>query len=200
MKALIVFAHPRKVSFTHSLVKRIHQSLEKKGYEVTVRDLYDLNFDPVLREDDVVFVEDGKFTRKHKEFPADVQVEQQHILDNDLLVYVFPSWWNGMPAIFKGYIDRVFQHGFAYSFEDPTIRDKFTNKRVIYFTPTGQPQNEDGSDTPINAAMRTLISNWLFNGNGAQLIDHVFYGRVPYKSTEELEAYLDDAEKRIMEL
>lgn len=47
-KALIVFAHPRKESFTHALVARVEQALRKNGIEVTVRDLYALGFDPVL--------------------------------------------------------------------------------------------------------------------------------------------------------
>ena len=64
----------------------------------------------------------------------------------------------------------------------------------------GQPQNADGSLTPIDQAMKFLTSDWLFNSNDAQVIDHVFYGRVPYLTSEELENYPLDAEFRIQQL
>lgn len=199
-KALIVFAHPRKESFTHALVARVEQALRKNGADVTVRDLYALGFDPVLRGEDTIHIENGRFVRDAAAYPADVQVEMDLIAESDLLVYIFPSWWNGMPAIMKGYVDRVFQHGFAYSFESDQPRQLFSTKKAIFFTPTGQPQNADGSLTPIDQAMKFLTSDWLFNSNDAQVLDHVFYGRVPYLAREELEAYLQDAEARIQRI
>ncbi len=197
MKALIVFAHPRKESFTYSLVARVQNALRKNGADVVLRDLYELGFDPVLRGPDTIHIENGHFVREAEYFPADVQVEMDLIAASDLLVYIFPSWWNGMPAIMKGYVDRVFQHGFAYSFESDEPRKLFASKKALFFTPTGQPQPADGSLTPIDQAMKLLTSDWLFNSNDAQVLDHVFYGRVPYLTPEELEAYLRDAEERI---
>ncbi len=196
-KALIVFAHPRKESFTHALVARVEQALRNNGIEVTVRDLYALGFDPVLRGEDAIHIENGQFVRDAAAYPADVQVEMDLIAESDLLVYIFPSWWNGMPAIMKGYVDRVFQHGFAYSFESDELRQLFSTKKAMFFTPTGQPQNADGSLTPIDQAMKFLTSDWLVNRNDAQVLGHVFYGRVPYLTRDELEVYLQDGEERI---
>lgn len=200
MKALIVFSQPREVSFSHALVERLTNALEAKGYEVNVRDLYKMNFNPILDGPDMIYVEDGTFTRENSEFPEDVKIEQQLMLDSDLLIYVFPIWWNGMPAIMKGYVDRVFQHGFAYSFESDEPKKRLGGKKALFFCPTGQPQNEDGTDTPLDRSIKTVTSEWMFNSNGVEVIDHVFYGRVPYLSREELEVYLQDAENRIKEL
>lgn len=200
MKALIVFAHPKKESFTHSLVQRLSDSLIEKGYEVNLRDLYAMNFQPVLAGEDAVHIKEGRFVRDNEDFPEDVRQEQQFIEESDLLIYVFPIWWNGMPAIMKGYVDRVFQHGFAYSFESDEPKKRFSKKRVLFFSPTGQPQNEDSSDTPLNRAIKTVTSEWMFGSNGAEIIDHVFYGKVPYLSRDELTKYLADAENRIKEL
>ncbi|HEM3540247.1 TPA: flavodoxin family protein, partial [Streptococcus suis] len=75
-----------------------------------------------------------------------------------------------------------------------------STKKAIFFTPTGQPQNADGSLTPIDQAMKSLTSEWLFNSNGAQVIDHIFYGRVPYLTREELELYLVDAREQIQRI
>lgn len=195
MKALIVFAHPRKGSFTHALVERVSGALKKKDYEVEVRDLYAMNFNPVLAGEDAIHVENGKFVRDQEVFPKDVQEEQQLIEESDLLIYVFPSWWNGMPAMMKGYVDRVFQHGFAYSFESDEPKERFSSKKALFFTPTGQPQDE--GETPLDRAIKMVTSEWMFGSNGTEVIDHVFYGRVPYRSREELEEYLQDAENRI---
>ncbi|MGQ7407913.1 NAD(P)H-dependent oxidoreductase [Streptococcus suis] len=194
---MIVFAHPRKESFTHALVARVEQALRKNGIEVTVRDLYGLGFDSVLRGEDAIHIENGQFVRDAAAYPADVQVEMDLIAESDLLVYIFPSWWNGMPAIMKGYVDRVFQHGFAYSFESDELRQLFSTKKAMFFTPTGQPQNADGSLTPIDQAMKFLTSDWLVNRNDAQVLGHVFYGRVPYLTRDELKVYLQDGEERI---
>lgn len=199
-KALIVFSQPRETSFTHSLVDRIARKLEQKDYEVTIRDLYKMNFNPILDGPDMIHIENGKFVRDHADFPEDVKVEQQLMLDSDLLIYVFPIWWNGMPAMMKGYVDRVFQHGFAYSFENDEPKKRFAGKKALFFSPTGQPQNEDGSDTEIDRAVKEVTSKWMFSSNGVEVIDHVFYGKVPYLSREELELYLQDAEKRIEKL
>ncbi|WP_066194666.1 NAD(P)H-dependent oxidoreductase [Gracilibacillus timonensis] len=200
MKALIVFCHPREESFSHALLERITKTLVAKGYQVNVRDLYKMDFQPILTGPEMIHIEDDVFVRENKEFPADVQAEMQYMLESDLYLYIFPSWWNGMPAMMKGYFDRVFQHGFAYSFDDETVADQFAGKRALFFTPTGQPQQIDGKENPLTAPIRTLTSGWLFNGNDVEVIDHVFYGSVPYLTTEELERYLQDAEKRIMEL
>ncbi|MFB1049835.1 NAD(P)H-dependent oxidoreductase [Paraliobacillus sp. JSM ZJ581] len=197
MKALIVFAHPREGSFSHALLERITKALEAKQYEVNVRDLYKMNFNPLLDGRDMIHIENGTFVRENETFPEDVLKEMQYMLESDLYIYIFPSWWNGMPAIMKGYIDRVFQHGFAYSFEDDEAKKRFKGKRALFFTPTGQPQQIDGKENPLLAPIRTLTSGWLFNGNSVEVIDHIFYGKVPYLTRVELELYLQDAEERI---
>ena len=200
MKALIVFSHPREGSFSHALLERIKKELEAKDYEVNVRDLYKINFNPLLDGSNMIHIENGNFVRENETFPKDVREEMQYMLESDLYIYIFPSWWNGMPAIMKGYIDRVFQHGFAYSFEDDEAQKRFEGKRALFFTATGQPQQIDGKENPLTEPIRTLTSGWLFNGNSVEVIDHVFYGRVPYLTREELELYLQDAEERIKAL
>lgn len=200
MKALIVYAHPRRESFSYALLNTVENQLKANGHEVVVRDLYQINFNPILQGRDAIHIEDGKFVRESASYPADVLVEQQYILESDLLIYIFPIWWNGMPAIMKGYVDRVFQHGFAYSFEDDEPQRRFAGKKALFFTPTGQPQNEDGTDTKLNAAIKLLTSQWMFGSNNVEVIDHIFYGRVPYKTKEELTIYLEHAQQIINSL
>ncbi len=199
MKALIVYAHPRKESFSYALLERVVNALEKKKIEVEVRDLYQMQFHPILDGPDMIHTNQGEFIRENDDYPEDVQVEQALIEESDVLIYLFPIWWNGMPAIMKGYIDRVFQHGFAYSFTSDEPKKRFAGKRALFLTPTGQPQNIEGEDTKLTRAIKTLTSEWLFNSIDVEIIDHVFYGRVPYLTRAELEQYLLATEKLIEE-
>lgn len=115
------------------MLKQVQHTLCEKGLEVEVRDLYQLNFQPVLAGEDTIHVGEGNFVRDQEIFPPDVLVEQEKILQIDLLIYVFPIWWNGMPAIMKGYFDRVFQHGFAYSFESEEPKKEFCGEEGVVF-------------------------------------------------------------------
>lgn len=197
MKVLIVYAHPREEGLNRGILEAAVQTLEKNNHEVTVRDLYEINFNPVLEGADTIHIVDGKFVRDNETYPEDVLYEQQLILENDLLLYIFPIWWNSYPAIFKGYIDRVFAHGFAYSFEDNKAHERFEGKKALFFSTTGQPQQENGIDTPLTQAIKTTTSNWMFNANSVEVLDHVFYGRVPYLNQDELDSIILDVKERL---
>ncbi|NMD54027.1 MULTISPECIES: NAD(P)H-dependent oxidoreductase [Tsukamurella] len=101
--ALWVSAHPRSDSLTARLRDIGVARLREDGWGVDVADLYAERFDPVL-------VDEGG---------ADVRAEQRRLLAADLVVLQFPLWWYGPPAMLKGWIDRVFERGFAYDVPDP---------------------------------------------------------------------------------
>jgi NAD(P)H dehydrogenase (quinone) len=80
------------------------------GHEVELADLYGEGFDPRLRPEDYAQFEGGTM-------PDDVLVEQARVERAAALVLAFPVWWWSMPAMLKGWIDRVWSEGWAYSFE-----------------------------------------------------------------------------------
>lgn len=139
-----------------------------------VSDLYEMDFQPVLAGEDTIHIVEGHFIRDQPLFPVDVRIEQEKNMQSDLLIYIFPIWWNGMPAILKGYIDRVFQHGFSYSFESDEPKKRFAGKKTIFLTPTGQPQAMDGEDTELTKAIKLLTSEWIFNGVDVEILGHLF--------------------------
>lgn len=104
MHALWVIAHPDPASLNAHLRETGCQALREDGWEVEVSDLYADRWDPVL-------VTEGG---------PDVAAEQDKLRRADLVVLQFPLWWYGMPAMLKGWIDRVFEAGFAYDVIDPT--------------------------------------------------------------------------------
>lgn len=124
MKAHIVLAHPDGRSFNGQLVNVTRLKLESAGYEVTHSDLCANNFDPCEgpKHYQELSSNSGRFhaqteQRFHAEnntTPQDVAAERDKLLQSDLLIVHFPLWWFGMPAILKGWIDRVFVYGSVY--------------------------------------------------------------------------------------
>ncbi|WP_314064056.1 NAD(P)H-dependent oxidoreductase [uncultured Vagococcus sp.] len=196
MKTLIVYAHPRKESFCQGILEMAVSTLSTGGNEVIVRDLCAMNFDPVLKSEETIHIRDGKFTRDLDEPLADVKVEQELIIEADLLIYIFPIWWNAMPAIMKGYVDRVFSHGFFYNM-DGSPDPRLSGKQAYMISTTGQPQ--ESSDTNgLNDAIRRLSSEWMFtDNNGIKLLGHDIYGSVPYLEKDKLRAILKEIEDNL---
>ncbi len=123
MKAHIVLAHPESKSFNGQLANITHSNLKAAGWEVTYSDLYADNFDPRegpmhygnLSDSERFHAQtEQRFNAENGTTPHDVAVERDKMLQSDLLVVHFPLWWFGMPAILKGWIDRVFVYGSVY--------------------------------------------------------------------------------------
>ncbi len=123
MKILIVYAHPEPQSLNGSLKNLAVETLTRQGHEVQVSDLYAMRWKAVADEADFserhdaqrlnYGSESGHALRGGTQAP-DIAAEQIKLLWADAVILQFPLWWFGMPAILKGWIDRVYAHGFAY--------------------------------------------------------------------------------------
>jgi NAD(P)H dehydrogenase (quinone) len=109
-KVYLIVAQPSKSSLSHASFESLKNGLEAAGHEVKTLDLYEENFDPVL-----VFNENK--LRRDLQHDPEMQIYREMISWADHLIFVFPIWWSGMPAILKGFIDRVFAKGFAYEYD-----------------------------------------------------------------------------------
>lgn len=126
MKYLIVYAHPEPKSLTGYLKDRAVEGLLAAGHEVEVSDLYKMKWKAVADADDFLPGTPGvdpsrlDYEAASREAFAggsqsrDITEEQQKLLWADAVILHFPIWWYGMPAILKGWIDRVYAYGFAY--------------------------------------------------------------------------------------
>lgn len=132
-KALYVYVHPEAESFNRQLFETGLAAL-KQNYDVEVSDLYAMGFQPVLADPDLGkhASEDGTFldrwsqaTKSHA-LPSDVLEEQRKLREAELIVFQFPLWWYSVPAMLKGWIDRVFSAGFGFDVVDPATG--FTRK------------------------------------------------------------------------
>ncbi len=110
MKYLIISSHPYNGSFNAAAAEGISAKLLEKGEEVKRIDLVTDGFDPVMREEDLSRWRTGESADPH------VEEYQRKIEEADVLVFPFPSWWGTMPAVLKGFCDKVLLLGWAYKY------------------------------------------------------------------------------------
>ncbi len=108
MRTLIVVAHPLAESFTHAAAARVKATLERRGLDVDLIDLYADDFDPRLTAAE----RRAYFAPVHDTDAVANYVERLRAAQK--LVFVFPQWWFGPPAIMKGFFDRVIAPGVAF--------------------------------------------------------------------------------------
>ena len=129
MKTLIITAHPSKSGFTHRIAQQYGKAASEKGSIVEILDLYAKeNRQDFLQFEDI------------KEMPIDPSVErmQKKIAESDELVFVFPLWWYGEPAIMKNFWDKNFAARFAYHYVDGKPVGLLSGKAArVFFTSDG---------------------------------------------------------------
>ena len=125
MKALVLFAHPCEESFGSALHAGIVDSLAARGWDVDDCDLYAENFQPVLTTDE---------RRGYHEVPANIEPVRDYVerlRAAEALIFSFPVWNFGYPAILKGFLDRVFLPGVSFKLVDGKVRPNLTNIRKL---------------------------------------------------------------------
>ncbi|MDR1046702.1 MAG: NAD(P)H-dependent oxidoreductase [Treponema sp.] len=111
MHVFIVYAHPCEDSFSSEIRDSFIRGLESAGHSFTVSDLYRMNFNALMCEAEY---RREAFYRGDLPVPQDVAEEQKKINNSDALVFICPLFWSDVPAILKGWFDRVWTYGFAY--------------------------------------------------------------------------------------
>lgn len=105
-RVLVILGHPNARSFCGAMSQQYAEAARAAGHQVRVMALGELLFDPVLHEG----------YNQVQALEADLQAAQAQLLWAEHVVLVFPIWWGGIPALLKGFIDRVFLPGFAFKY------------------------------------------------------------------------------------
>lgn len=145
MKTLLVFAHARRSSLTGQVAEAFAEAAGGHGHAFEWADLAGENFDPVLREAD-----EPDWDNPRKIYSEDVRREMQRIERNEATVMIFPVYWWSMPALLKGWIDRVWNNGWAYGDR------KFPQKRAWMIGVAGGSEGsfaKRGYDTAIRTQL-----------------------------------------------
>ncbi len=134
MHVLLVHAHPRADSLSAALRDAARSALESAGHTVEVRDLYAEGFDPAM---------DAEERGRHHDIPRNLEGIEDHVASlrrAEALLLVYPTWWYGMPAMLKGWFDRIWAPGVAFNLGDGAIEPLLTNiRRIGVVTTYGSP-------------------------------------------------------------
>ncbi|WP_424944698.1 NAD(P)H-dependent oxidoreductase [Aliiroseovarius crassostreae] len=205
MKALVVSATPEPQSFTASMAQTSCRVLAEEGYQVTHSDLYAMDWNPVAsaadfgdraKDDYLVYALEQRNGVSTQTIAPDIQRELDKLMECDLLVLNFPIYWFSVPAIMKGWFDRVIVSGLCYGGVRFYDRGGLRGKRV-YTAATlgGQPHmfGENAVHGPMNTMLSPLLRGTL-GYTGMEVLDPFLAWHVPYISQEAREEMMQDYE------
>lgn len=144
-RALVVYANPEPRSFGAAVRDECISALQSQGMDVEVSDLYEMEFNPVARAEDFAvrrfperlwYDREQQHNVRHGRLAEDVAAEAQKLERCDLLVLVFPLWWFSVPAILKGWFDRVLVKDIAYGSGRRYETGGYVGKRAQLITTT----------------------------------------------------------------
>jgi NAD(P)H dehydrogenase (quinone) len=162
---LIVYAHEEPHSFNAAMKNLAVTTLEDQGHSVVVSDLYWMKFKAVADAGDFLERRDKSYLKRQMEEKAavalgtlshDIVIEQQKLLAADLVVFQFPLWWFGLPAMLKGWVDRVMTMGFAYDSGQRNDQGGLKGRRAMLALTTGGPE-ASYAETGINGPMDRIL-------------------------------------------
>lgn len=185
-RALIVYSHPNPQSFCHAIKETAVRVLAGANGSAVLRDLYAVGFDPILSGNDLTALQAGVT-------PEAIATEQAYVREAQLLVFIYPIWWAGLPAMMKGYIDRVFTNGFAFRINEHGTEGLLGGKRVMLFTTAGAT-NALYEATGMEKALRQTSDEGIFRFCGMEVVHHALFGSVTSVDDTTRQRYLAEVE------
>ncbi|WP_299780622.1 NAD(P)H-dependent oxidoreductase [uncultured Formosa sp.] len=176
MKHLIIYAHPNKASLNHHFKQTVVDILTQHNHDVIVRDLYHIDFNPILSLSDIGGQRKG-------EVSDDVKMEQDFISWADIITFIYPIWWTGMPAIMKGYIDRVFSYGFAYRYDQGIQKGLLSGKEIFVINTQGK-SNTEYKEIGMDQALSLTSDKGIFSYCGFEIKQHFFFDKADMADKE----------------
>lgn len=176
MNHLIVVAHPLSSSLTMSLTRLYAAELEKLGHAQRTYDLYRMGFNPVLSATEL----------GNTDHPTSfiIRKAQEEIRAADVLTAIYPLWWLSMPAMMKGYIDRVLARGFAYEAHNGVVRGLLSGKKCVLITLSAAPLAVLQQNGRWDAVL-ALQDAHIFRSAGFDLLEHLHFDNVePHLAAE----------------
>jgi NAD(P)H dehydrogenase (quinone) len=211
VKILIVFAHHEPKSFSSALLERSVATLEAEGHQVVVSDLYAMGFNPVASASDFTvrrfpealqYDREQKFAHDNSGFAADIQAELDKLVWCDFLILQFPLWWWSVPAMMKGWIDRIFINGLVYGKGRRMDTGGLAGRRTMLSLTTGCYPDmvaPDGLLGDLNISLWHLHSGTLAYAGFSVLPPFVAWS-IHYTDQEQRQRYLNEYADRLRRL
>lgn len=204
MNILIVHAHPEPQSFTTAMKDLAVEHFEEQGHSVQVSDLYEMKWNPVASADDfkarvkpdyLVYALEQRNGYKTSSLAPDIQEEVDKLIWAQQVIFSFPVYWCSVPAIMKGWIDRVLLSGIVYGGLRFYDRGGMAGKKAVVACTVGGQEHmfaKNGIHGPINDMLKHLLQGTL--GYAGFDVPRPFVGwHVPYlndvQRTEILDQY-----------
>jgi NAD(P)H dehydrogenase (quinone) len=185
MNVLIIYAHPEPNSFNGAMKDMAVTVLSGAGHRVQVSDLYAMKFNPSGGPVDFMEREDASrfhyqreqmYAHKNSLFTPELRAEIEKLLWADFVIFQFPLWWFSLPAILKGWVDRVFAMGVTYDYGRAYDKGFFPQKRGMLALTTG------GAKTGYVPGSR--------NGDIHELLFHINHGMLKFVGLEVLPPFI----------
>lgn len=165
MHSLIVTAQPEANSYTHAVTREVISGIKATtGHTFELLDLATSGFDATFNTADYAVF------RENATAPDDVLAEQTRIDRADALVLIYPVFWWSMPAVMKGWIDRVFTQGWAYFDESGKDTIRLLNRLSVQTIAIGGATERTYQRRGYSDAMKTQIDQGIFGYIGARMI------------------------------
>ncbi|XP_075901654.1 NAD(P)H dehydrogenase [quinone] 1 [Nelusetta ayraudi] len=201
--ALIVYAHQSDGSFNAAVRDTTVKELSRQGYTAVVSDLYAMNFKASATQDDIIgeskntqlfqYGEETMHAWEEGRLSDDIVAEQRKVEAAELIIFQFPLYWFSVPAIMKGWFDRVLTQGFAFSLVHMYNNGIFKNKKAMLSFTTGAIQTmfqPDGINGDINVTLWPL-QNGTLHFCGFQVLPPQIFWCPAHSSPEMRKGMLD---------
>lgn len=191
MKIVIVFNHPYEKSYCNAILNSVSKGLQKDNHEIDLMHLDNDGFNPVMSKEDLLaFV-------KHEPIDSQVIDYNERLKKADHLIFIFPIWWDLMPATTKGFIDRVLSPGVVYDHHPrgygliPLLKNL---KGVTIITTMNKPKWM--YSLIVGNLIRKAMIKSVFHTMGYKNINWISFASVKSVSQEKRVKWLVDLEKR----
>lgn len=132
-KTIVVYAHPNKNGFCGKILAQTLLYLKEQNVDFDLFDLYEIEYDPVLKKQE-------HYTSGGYDVSDENKKIQQMITDAKNMIFIYPVWWQNMPAILKGFIDRVFTSRFGFTYQNNIPIGLLKGRKAVAIVTSGGPR------------------------------------------------------------
>ena len=187
MKISIILGHSKPNSLNHAIAEKCVATLKELGHEVTLHDLYQERFDPVMPP--------GEENIPEEELPVDIRNHLNGFKEADGVIFIHPNWWGGPPAILRGWVDRVIRTNSCYNFTKDGVDSHVGGKIVQIFSTSNTPR-----DVEINVYGDPIEVFWkvvVFSVLGTKSFERRNFESVVMSTSEERQGWLAEVEATV---
>ncbi|XP_048049997.1 ribosyldihydronicotinamide dehydrogenase [quinone] [Megalobrama amblycephala] len=209
---LIVYAHQSAGSFNAAAKDAAVDVLKKQGFNVLVSDLYEMRFKATATKEDITgplknpehfcYEEETMLAWQDGRLASDILEEQKKLKEADIVIFQFPMYWFSVPAIMKGWMDRVLTLGFAYTLEKRYSEGIFREKKAMLSFTTGSHEtmfNSNGINGDMNVTLWP-VQNGVLNYCGFQVLAPQIFRTPTHLSAEARGSLLEGWRTRLQGL